>query len=736
MGGLQIDQRKVISRYGADRPINHFQTGVWMNSMTLQADVSARIRPLAASLVNKIAAGEVIERPANVVKELLENSVDALATRIDVEVEQGGSELIRITDDGEGIHPDDLPLAIASHATSKLRDADDLFRVQTMGFRGEALASIAEISRLRLRSRQPHTLEGCELSVEAGKPSEPRPCGCPVGTQVEVRQLFFNTPVRRKFLKTPATEFGHVVEHFTRVALGHPRLTMTLRHNGKSVFELPATLGLLERLAMFYGRNLADDLIEVAAAHEEVRLWGYVASPQHSKATRKGQYLFVNGRWIQDRSLQHALGEAYRGLLMTGRAPIAFLFLEVPAADVDVNVHPTKSEVRFRDTQQLYRLVLSTLRNRFLGMDFDSALSLAQRIAKPQSEVDPAYQQQVQRELVTWAKDELSLKVAEWEHDRDMGVDAAQESGDRSQESEVGSQWSVVSGQESEANAFSRDALAERSGAGQESGDRGQVSEVGGQRSEVGGQEPAVGSREGSAAGAPLRHDSGNRSDPFPVESAAAAASGGNVVHVRTGAAEERPASEAAELRAMQVHDCYLVVATGNGLTVVDQHALHERILYERLKKHVLAGDVEVQRLLVPMTIEMSAREAALLQEHRDLLAEMGLLVELFSGTTAAVSGLPTLLHRASPDALVKAVVELLEERGGRVSRQDVLEPLLQMMSCKGAIKSGQRLSAEEINALLTQRHLVNDAHHCPHGRPTALTLTRQALDRQFGRLG
>ncbi|MCA9028163.1 MAG: DNA mismatch repair endonuclease MutL [Planctomycetaceae bacterium] len=644
-------------------------------------EAAPRIQPLSASLVNKIAAGEVIERPANVVKELLENSVDALATRIDVDIEQGGSELIRITDDGEGIHPDDLLLAVSSHATSKLREADDLFRVQTMGFRGEALASIAEVSRLRMRSRQPESLEGYELNVDAGERSEPRPSGCPVGTQIEVRQLFLNTPVRRKFLKTQSTEFGHIAEQFTRVALAHPQLHMRLRHNDKTVYDLPAAQGLGGRLEMFYGRQLAEQLIEVDAEHNDVRLWGYVAHPSQSKATRKGQYLFLNGRWIQDRSLQHALSEAFRGLLMVGRHPIAFLFLELSPDEVDVNVHPTKSEVRFRDAQQLYRLLLSTVRNRFLGMDLDSQLSVGQRAAKPQAAIDPARQKQVQRELVAWAKDELTSRVEEW-----------QSSG----QSRVESSELREAGSNVESRALSETGL------------------------------DSFASSESDLNTSPFA--------TLPPDHIATPPS--DIVHVETGDAEQRPASEDVALRAMQMHDCYLVVATSHGLTVIDQHALHERIMYERLRNRMLAKNVEVQRMLVPITVEVSAREAALLDEHSELLHELGVQIDQFGGTTVALSGLPTLLRRATPEELVRSVIDLLDEQGSNASRRDLLDSLLHMMSCKAAIKAGQRLSAEEINALLAQRHLIDDAHHCPHGRPTALTLSRDELDRQFGRLG
>ena len=273
------------------------------------------ILQLPPSVVNKIAAGEVIERPASAVKELMENAIDAGATRIDVSVEQGGLDLVRVSDDGCGIVADQLPLAVASHATSKIRNADDLFRVGTLGFRGEALASIAEISRLILRSRTRDAQAGAQLEIAGGQSSGVGPCGCAVGTTVEIRQLFYNTPVRRKFLRTTQTEMGHVGEAFTRVALANPHVHCTLKHNDRSVYDLPAAGDLRGRIAAFFGHDLAADLIAVASSDDAVRLGGYVASPSHSRANARLQYLFLNGRAIRDRSLQHALGEAYRGLL-------------------------------------------------------------------------------------------------------------------------------------------------------------------------------------------------------------------------------------------------------------------------------------------------------------------------------------------------------------------------------------------------------------------------------------
>ncbi|MGQ0635191.1 MAG: DNA mismatch repair endonuclease MutL [Planctomycetaceae bacterium] len=632
-----------------------------------------RIRQLTPQVVNKIAAGEVIERPASVVKELLENSLDALATRLDVEVVEGGAELIRVTDDGEGMHPDDLPLAVASHATSKLSDADDLFRVRTLGFRGEALASIAEVSRFRIRSRTADQPAGAEIEVAGGVAGAVRPCGCPVGTTVEVRDLFCNTPVRRKFLRQPATEFGHISEQFIKIALAHPRLHMTLKHDDRVVYELPATEKVLERIALFYGGDLAKHLIWVESEHEGVRVWGYVAHPSQSKANRKGQFLFLNGRWIQDRSLQHALSEAYRGLLMTGRNPISFLFLEMSPEYVDVNVHPTKAEVRFRDGQRLYRHLLSTIRNRFLGLDLNSELTVPARPAfalQPAGRrADPERQRQVEHDLVAWVQEQT----------KDWGLPGYEPVYPPLPDED---QTAALTSRRSEFEAAAPEA---------------DVVEAGGRilRSDL-PHADSVGDSSSEAVSAPL----------FPGP------------------------------RAIQIHDAYLVVESEDGLTVVDQHALHERILYEQFRKRVLAGTVESQRLLVPQLVELAPAEAQLLHDHADVLDQFGLRLEEFGANTALLTAYPVLLRRVDPVQLVRHVAERLAESAKEPDRRELLDSLLHLLACKAAIKAGQRLTADEIESLLAQRNLIDDAHHCPHGRPTALVLSRAELDRQFGRLG
>jgi DNA mismatch repair protein MutL len=615
------------------------------------------IQQLAPSVVNKIAAGEVIERPASVVKELLENSVDARATRIDVTLEKGGSELIRVTDNGCGIAAHELPLAVASHATSKIRSADELFSVTTLGFRGEALASIAEVSRLVLRSRTAVGDSGAELEIVGGARQEVIPIGCPVGTTIEVRNLFFNTPVRHKFLRSPQTEMGHSIEAMTRLALAHPQIHFTLTHNGRVAHDLPPVDNILARIAAFFGDELARDLIEIRSESDGVTLGGYVANPMHSRATGRMQYLFLNGRAIRDRALQHALGEAYRGLLLTGRQPICFLCLQMPAELVDVNVHPTKQEVRFQDSGRLYSQLLGTLRTRFLTTDL-KARGATPAIAAVES--DAASAGSGASELVKWAKEQLGAQQ----------------------------QW------RSDAASPPRIAAAEH-----------------------------VPAHSRNPAHEPLRL--------YPLSETTTRRFDTGQPPVPPGV----PRSELANRNALQVHNRYLVVETDAGIEVIDQHALHERILYEQIREKVLAGALESQKLLVPEPVDLTATEAAAVLEHAELLAQLGVEVQPFGGETVLVSSYPAMLANLSPSEVLRDLVEKLLTGGRQPVAADIFDELLHMIACKAAVKFGDRLTGEEVEALLAQRHLARDDHHCPHGRPTALVFTREDLDRQFKRI-
>lgn len=578
-----------------------------------------RIVQLPPNVVTKIAAGEVIERPASVVKELLENAIDAGASRIEIELERGGTELIRVVDDGHGISPDDLPLAFASHATSKLVTADDLFRIATLGFRGEALASIGGVAQVRLQSRTHGSPTGAEITCDGGEQSPIRPWNGSPGTRIEVRHLFYNTPVRRKFLKNDATEIGHVAEAVTRLALARPGLHVVLKHNGKRVVEVPASAGLVDRIGLYFGQDVANALYSIEAVQGDVRLTGQAADPSVDRGNAKLQYLFINGRFVRDRSLMHALQEAYRGLLLTGRYAVAFLFLDLPPDMVDVNVHPTKMEVRFRDSGALYHLVLASIR------EVLRKANLTPRLVKP----EPAG-------------------------------------------------WPVIVGRP--------EAIPVNGG-------------------------PATDWRPPHLL-PPPPISAAQPSDEPPATSL--------------------PLAEPTPQRAIQLHDAYLVVETPEGMLVIDQHALHERILFEQLRRRFADGLLEKQRLLIPEPIDLTAEQAARVLECKQELGDLGLEVTDFGGSTVLLASTPAILSRVPAPALFKDVVDYLNAKDRPPTRDQLLEHLMATMACRAAVKAGDRLTPEEIASLIAQRDLAENTHHCPHGRPTSLIFTRKELDKQF----
>ncbi len=666
--------------------------------MTLpRTDSAPTIRRLSPSVVNKIAAGEVIERPASALKELLENALDAGATRIDVAIGQGGSELLRVTDNGCGIEADELPLAIASHATSKISDADDLFHVRTLGFRGEALASMAEVSHLVIRSRTAAAHEGAELEVVGGEARPVAPCGCASGTTVEVRRLFFNTPVRRKFLRTTQTEMGHLAEAFSRVALSHPQVHMTLRHNDRVLHDLPPTETWTERIAALFGADVSEALIGVSGSDGPTRLVGWVGHPQASRPNNRMQYLFLNGRYVRDRSLAHALGEAYRGLLISGRYPIAFLRLDMPPDAVDVNVHPTKLEVRFHDSGRVYSLMLGTLRKKFLASDLTSYIGpSAPGEGAESSGLDQAQAEAHRRQLVAWAKGQV-------DSDSEAGGSAGSTPG------ELDLRFDDAQGTPIQLTRLGRPTLPAESGAL-----RGRPEAVG-----------LSGAQHRASAEPPLHG---------PTDRSRAEEQSPDAFEDSSASPDDRGAPTRRGLSAIQVHNRYLVAEGEEGVLVIDQHALHERILYEQLREKVLSGAIETQRLLVPEPVHMTAAECAAALEAREALAALGIAVEPFGGDTVLVSNYPAILANFSPTEVLQQVTEHLLHGGRTPELRDLVDELLHMVACKAAIKAGDRLSHDEIAALLSQRHLCQDAHHCPHGRPTALIFTREELDRRFMR--
>ncbi len=630
------------------------------------------IRQLPPNLINQIAAGEVIERPASVVKELLENSIDAGSRRIEVTITGGGSELIRIADDGCGMTAEQLPLAVASHATSKLPDDEALFHVSTLGFRGEALASIGSVSHLTIRSRTELDDCGSEINVRGGVFEKPAPCGCPVGTVMEIRNLFFNTPVRHRFLKTAQTERGHIVEAFTRLALANPHVHFVLTNNDKQLYDLPPTTRWADRIATFFGDEIGEALIPINSDDAQVKITGYACDPSVSRGNTRMQYLFLNGRHIRDRALQHALGEAYRGLLMVGRHPVCFLRMDMPAELIDVNVHPTKLEVRFTDSGRIYSRLLQTLRHHFLTTD------MTQRVG-------PVTPQPVSPEAMTPpASSALGMPARVEQEQRQAVIDWAR------------------TGQSTRSDV--QDNL-----------------------------------------GASTRIDPASTAvpdfKPYPDGNAAA-----GTTTPTAQPADVAPWDVPVDTNdnpsvcylGFQVHNRYLVTQDESGMVVIDQHALHERVLYERVCAKVLSegASLESQRLLVPEPVSLTPAERTAALDAKEMLAKIGIEIDDLGGETVVIQSYPAMLKNTKPSDMLRIVLESVMSAGKKPDAKDLLNHLLSTIACKAAVKAGDPLSPEEITSLLEQKDLYHDTHHCPHGRPTALFFSRDELDRMFGRLG
>lgn len=680
--------------------------------MTATAKPLPTIRQLPPNLVNKIAAGEVIERPASVVKELLENSVDAGAFRVEVTINGGGTELIRISDDGCGMTTEQLPLAVASHATSKLPDEEALFHVHTLGFRGEALASIGSVSQLTIRSRTVADDCGSEINVRGGVIESPTPCGCPVGTVMEIRNLFFNTPVRHRFLKTAQTERGHIVEAFTRIALANPDKHFVLTSNDKTLYDLAPTTRWSDRIAEFFGGEIADSLIPIESDDSQIRVSGYACDPSVSRGNNRMQYMFLNGRHIRDRSLQHALTEAYRGLLMVGRHPVCFLRMEMPADMVDVNVHPTKLEVRFTDGGRVYGRLLQTLRYQFLKTNMTHRVGPA---STPQTDTDSSGGTQ-SSDVVAPAPSVLGLPSRVEAEQRQGVINWARTGESPSMPASLSPTSSMPAGASPASTSQSMPSMS-----------------VPGFRPFPGnapfpanplpaGGAPGNGDAAAGAAVPPTDPATGEPAERAPWDPQPAA-SDGNPTVCYLG---------------FQVHNRYLVTQDEKGMVVIDQHALHERVLYERVKDKVLGGSerLESQRLLVPEPVSLTPAERTAALDSKETLAKIGIEIDDFGGETILIQSYPAMLKRMSPGDMLRTVLESVMSAGKEPDAQDLLNHLLSTIACKAAVKAGDPLTREEITSLLEQRDLYQDTHHCPHGRPTALFFSRDELDRMFGRLG
>ena len=600
-----------------------------------------RIRQLPENLVNRIAAGEVIERPAAAVKELVENALDAGATRIHIDLGGGGKTLIRVEDDGHGMSRQEMVAALDRHATSKL-PGDDLLNIHSLGFRGEALPSIASVSRLTLKSRAAGSGDAWAITVEGGAKGAPEPCALSAGTVVEVKDLFYATPARLKFLKGERAEFAAVRDVVIRLAMGFPHIAFRLSHDGRMSLTLPGLRdhkeqALGQRLAAILGADFIDSAMRLDAVRDDIRVHGFAGLPTYDRGTSQHQYLFVNGRPVRDRLVYGALRGGYADVMARDRHPVAALFVTVPATEVDINVHPAKTEVRFRDSALVRGMIVNAIRHAILaesqrtapGVSI-AALSAFQRNGSDDAATAPA----PVPEPVT----------------RRMDFRAG---------------WTTGPG------------MAER----------------------------------GFMAYAP---------EPEPARSEAKEAD-----------ANEFPLG----LARTQLHENYIVAQTGDGIVLVDQHAAHERLVYERFKAQLAQTGIESQGLLTPHIIDLSESDAAGLLDYAPDLARLGLEIEPFGAGSIAVRAIPALLGpRADIARLIRDLCDELTERGGVESFGERINMVLATMACHGSVRSGRRLNVEEMNALLRQMEDTPASGQCNHGRPTWIRLSLADIEKLFGR--
>ncbi|SFM39722.1 DNA mismatch repair endonuclease MutL [Marinobacter zhejiangensis] len=624
------------------------------------------IKLLSPRLANQIAAGEVVERPASVLKELVENALDAGAGHIDVDVEQGGVKLIRVRDNGSGISKEDLPLALSRHATSKIASLEDLEAVGSLGFRGEALASISSVSRLALTSRTEEQEAANKVEVE-GRDMDARlsPAAHPVGTTVEVRDLFFNTPARRKFLRTEKTEFGHLEECLRRQALGRFDTGFTLRHNQKVVQSLrpaPTQLDKERRIGALCGQKFIDNAVVIDAEATGLRLWGWVALPTFSRSQADLQYFFVNHRVIRDRLVAHAVRQAYRDVLYNNRHPAFVLYLEVDPATVDVNVHPTKHEVRFRDGRLVHDFIFRTLHKALADVRPDDHL---------------------------------------------RGV-MAQSLGPEPGDSADGAAGAAMPQAGAAANSMPWGATSQP-------------------------PQKTWAAQDQMAFYQSLNQGGGVTTPVEPVEPVQPIT--GDAM-ARPAVAPTPPANEGAEpplgYAIAQLHGIYILAQTRQGMVVVDMHAAHERITYERMKLALDAEDLKSQPLLVPLSMAVSQKEAGLAESHGDDLQKLGLLIERIGPETIAVRQVPTLLRHADTEQLVRDVLADLIENGQSDRVEAVIHELLGTMACHGSVRANRQLTIPEMNALLRDMEATERSGQCNHGRPTWTLVTLSELDKLF----
>ena len=588
-----------------------------------------QIKVLDQNMINMIAAGEVIERPASVVKELMENSIDAGATKITVSIEDGGRKLISIADNGYGMDAEDLASAFEPHTTSKIKTSKDLLGITTLGFRGEALASIASVAQIRATSRIKDAPAANCIEIDCGNKGNLSPCSAGFGTTIQVRDIFYKLPARRKFLRTANTEIGHIIEQFTRIALANSKLDLTLIHNGRELYRLSEKDDLCRRIAELFplpSSETSDNLIEAQSDEKGLHIFALMGKPSISRTSNKFQYVFLNGRFIRDKFISHAIKEAYRGLLEPNRFPVIFLFIQMPYEDYDVNVHPTKIEVRFYNANLVHSQILGALRERLLGTNLETQAKLPASL-HPQG--TPPCSEPMRDKKIADAMAEFFKKHRPVQTQQQLGFRPT-------------------------STIKMREAIHEKS----------------------------------------TQYDR----------------------------------------KFLQIHDSFIVAQTDDGFVIIDQHALHERIIYEDLCRRIRESNLQSQKLLIPESFEVSVSGAEAIKANAELIKKLGIELIPFGPRTMAVQAFPTLLAKVPPVDFVQDLIDLLDRKDAGLDADRLLDEILNMAACKAAIKAGQKLTNSEIEQLLADKEKTDSVSRCPHGRPTTIKFSITDLEKQFKR--
>lgn len=588
---------------------------------------------LDRNMINMIAAGEVIERPASAVKELVENSIDAGATKITVSIEDGGRKLISISDNGRAMDAEDLTKAFETHSTSKIKTNTDLNSITTLGFRGEALASIASVAQVKAVSRTQNSTAANCLEIDCGTKTHVTPCSADYGTTIQIRNLFYKLPARRKFLRTANTETAHITELFTRLALANCNLEMTLVSNNRQLYNLPANQTINQRITQMFPSQISENLITIESNEKALHLFALVGKPLISKTNNKFQYIFLNSRFIRDKFISHAVKEAYRGIIEPTRFPVIFLFIKMPCEDFDVNVHPTKIEVRFYNANLVHSQILAALREKLLTINSDTAAKIPAQENR-RKEISDAMADFFKKHRPTQTQPQFSFNT------KTSVSTQSRRPGDIQSETYI-----------SEHNLK------------------------------------------------PLSLDT---SKPLP-----------NVV---------------------QIHNSYLIVEDQDGFVIIDQHALHERIIYENLRKRISIGPLESQKLLIPESFQLTSSQADAVKTNSQIFQKLGIELAPFGPNTMAVQAFPTLLTKAPILDVINDLLDLLSDKNISSDAETLLDEVLNMAACKAAVKAGQKLTNSEIAQLLADKESYEYSGRCPHGRPTTIKFSLSQLEKQFKR--